>query len=116
VGQHIFIEKNLCLIYINKIEKESTMSPIRPPITVPDHDTLIEHIQNFVILAVDKVGWPEVREICENYDISPALVRRVYLWDTADRTSFNFRKLIEVYDFAYDVVNDYKVRPKNARR
>jgi hypothetical protein len=51
-------------------------------VTVPDHDTLITHIQNFVIEAVDKHGWPDVREICEHYDVSPTLLRRIYLVGT----------------------------------
>ena len=90
------------------------MVNIVSPITVPDHDTLIKHIQNYVIEAVDKIGWTEVRYMCEPYDISPTLVRRVYLWEPKDNTSFNFRKLIEVYDFAYDVVHDYKAKKQGA--
>ena len=79
-------------------------------VTVPDHDTLITHIQNFVIEAVDKHGWPDVREICEHYNVSATLLRRIYLWEPKDRTSFNFRKLIEAYDFAYDAIHDFKVK------
>ena len=74
-------------------------------ITVPDHDTLIRHIQNFVIEAVDKQGWPFVTEMCEVYGISVTLLRKLYLWNEKDNQSFNFQKLINAYDLAYDVVH-----------
>ena len=90
------------------------MVNIVSPITVPDHDTLIKHIQNLVIEAVDKLGWPYAADIAENYDISITLIRRVYLWEPKDNRSFNFRKLIEVYDFAYDVVHGYRAKKQGA--
>ena len=73
-------------------------------ITVPDHDTLIRHVQSFVIEAVDEKGWPFVTEMCELYGISVTLLRKLYLWDEEDTQSFNFQKLINAYDLAYDVV------------
>ena len=74
-------------------------------ITVPDHDTLIRHIQSLVIEAVDKQGWPFVTEMCEVYGISVTLLRKLYLWEEKDNQSFNFQKLINAYDLAYDVVH-----------
>lgn len=78
-------------------------------ITVPDHDTLIKHIQNYVIQAVALDGWPTIRELGEVYDISPTMLRKLYLWDPKDNTSFNFQKLINAYDLAYDCVHNRKV-------
>ena len=79
-------------------------------VTVPDHDTLIKHIQNLVIKAVDKEGWPYMRELCEIYGISSSLLRTIYLWDELDNKSFNFQKLIDAYGLADDVVHDHKVK------
>jgi hypothetical protein len=79
-------------------------------VTVPDHDTLIKHIQNLVIEAVDKEGWPHMREMCEIYGISPTHLRKIYLWESENKQSFNFQKLIDAYDLAYDVVHDRKLK------
>ncbi len=54
-------------------------------VTVPDHDTLIKHIQSLVVKAVDKEGWPHIREMCEAYGISPTLLRKLYFWDVNDK-------------------------------
>jgi hypothetical protein len=82
------------------------------PITVPDHDTLIRHVQSYVIKAVDDEGWPTLRELCETYDVSIAVVRKLYFWEPKDHTSFNFQKLINVYDLAYDLLNGQRGKNK----
>ena len=79
-------------------------------ITVPDHDTLIRHIQNVVIEAVGQEGWPFISEMCEIYGVSITLMRKLYLWDEKDNQSFNFQKLINAYDLAYDVVHNMKAK------
>ena len=80
-------------------------------VTVPDHDTLIKHIQNLVIEAVDKEGWPHMREMCEIYGISPTLLRKIIpVGAQTNKQSFNFQKLIDAYDLAYDVVHDRKLK------
>lgn len=75
-------------------------------IRVPDHDALIQHIQSHLIEAVALDGWPTIRDLCEEYDISPTVLRKLYLWDPKDKTSFNLRKLIQMYDFAYDMIHN----------
>jgi hypothetical protein len=93
------------MLFLKKTTQEKTMS-----ITVPDHDTLIKHIQNYVIEAVSKEGWPMLRELCEVYDVSHPVLRKIYFWEPKDHTSFNFQKLINAYDLAYDLVHGMKAK------
>jgi hypothetical protein len=85
-------------------------------VTVPDHNTLVAHIQGLVISAVGRIGWTEAAETCPAYDVSITLVRTVYLWDPKDHKSFNFQKLLNVYDWAYDVREGLRAKPAQLRR
>ena len=79
-------------------------------ITIPEHDELVSAVQHTIIEAVDKEGWPLIRELCEIYGISAALMRKLYLWKETDRASFNLKKMLEAHDLAQEVVFGRKVK------
>jgi hypothetical protein len=81
-------------------------------VSVPDHDTLIGHIKALVVKAAKQEGWPELRERCRDYDISSGILRKISLWEAGDNTSYNFQKLINAYDLAYDTLNGLKVQKR----
>jgi len=71
-------------------------------IHVPDHDTLVHHIQRCVQKVVNNIGWPQATESCKVYGISVGLIRKIYLWDERDHSSFTLKKLLEAHSWAFD--------------
>jgi len=74
---------------------------------VPDHDTFVRRVQSEMHSAVGKLGMPKAVTVAQHYDVSATLIRKLLLWEpegpNTRASSFNFRKLLDAYDFAVEV-------------
>ena len=88
---------------------------------VPSHDALVLRVQQDVLKAVEKVGWPDVSKACWGHHISVTLVRKICLWrpprpgSGEPFESFNLGKLLDVHSWAEDVLAGRTIRGSDWR-
>ena len=77
---------------------------------VPSHDDIVFRVQQDVLKAVEKVGWPNISKACWGHHISIGIIRKICLWrprrpgSGEPFESFNLGKLLDAHSWAEDVL------------
>ena len=71
---------------------------------VPDHDSVVAVIQSKVQEALAKVPRDRVQSVVQGHGVSYGMLYKISRWDPCFDQSFNFRKLLDAYDCACDLL------------